>query len=154
VITDKDNGYKAVLELLLKPAPGLQVGILGADAEAPHGDSGKTVGDIALYQELGTPTIPQRPFISGWWDKHASEAVSKLQSLINLKQGAKNIGWIPALRQLGEWSVAGIKEEMTDIPPPLAESTVRKKGRSETLVDTEQMRNAISYKVNPNARRR
>jgi hypothetical protein len=50
---------------------------------------------------------------------------------------------------LGAWGAAQVKNTITqtDIPPPLAPSTIAAKGSSKPLVDTGQMLNAITWEV-------
>ena len=62
-----------------------------------------------------------------------------------------------ALASAGSWAVYGIREHIDDfIPPPLADSTFRKReasgGSDIPLLDTEQMYAAIVFEVDENAK--
>ncbi|MDH7597550.1 MAG: hypothetical protein QHG98_07435 [Methanothrix sp.] len=47
----------------------------------------------------------------------------------------------------GELEIAVVKKILSNIPPPNAPSTVRKKGSSKTLVDTGAMVGAVTHRV-------
>jgi hypothetical protein len=146
-VTDKDNGFAATLSALAQKPPSLETGIFGAAADLPHGDRGQTVGDVCNYMEHGTPTIPERPFISGWWDRHQEEAFQRLGYLMRAGVKAGNLSWDEAFRVWGAWCVKGIKAEMPETPPPLAASTIRKKGHATVLIDTALLQSSISYRM-------
>jgi len=67
-LKDTDHGWKARLKglLALKAPAHIDVGILDTgEAEA----DGTSVLDVALWNEFGTATIPERSFIRAWFDE-------------------------------------------------------------------------------------
>lgn len=152
-VRDTDKGYQATLKLLLKPAPGLRVGVFGPAADAVHEGTDKTVAEIALFHELGTPTISQRPFLTRWLEEHAAEVFKFVQDELNLKRGKKRQNWRQVLEKAGRMAVKGIRENMVNMSPPLAESTIKRKGHADTLVESGQLREAVTYQVDQRAYR-
>ena len=66
-ITDRDNGYRALVERVYGFArPSIEVGILAEDGSEQHGDDDVTILDVAVFQEFGTESIPARSFIRDW----------------------------------------------------------------------------------------
>lgn len=52
------------------------------------------------------------------------------------------------LERVGLWAQGSIQQRISDgIPPPNAESTIRRKGSSTPLIDTGQLRTSIKYRV-------
>ncbi len=75
------------------------------------------------------------------------EIVSKENNLPQvpdaLEQGIK-----VALENIGQQLVEAIKAKiMSNVPPPLAEATARRKGSDQTLIDTGAMLNQVSSEV-------
>ena len=148
-VTDKDNGFAATLALLAQTPPKLETGVFGAKADQPHGDSKATVGDICNYMEHGTPTIPERPFLSGWWDRHEEEAKARLAFAIRELGFGNMKSWDEVFRVFGNFCVAGIRAEMPTTDPPLALSTIRRKGSWETLIESGLPRDSVDFRLVP-----
>jgi hypothetical protein len=122
--------------------PRVSVGFL-RDATYPDGTS---VAMVATVNEFGNPSNnqPPRPFFrlmvaekSGEWP----EAVR-----LNLK--ATDYDAHKTLDRVGQ----GIKGQLQDsiktlTDPPLAPSTIKKKGFSKPLVDTGTMQNSVDYRI-------
>lgn len=73
-LRDKDNGYRRFMELCEKGTQAVDVGILPEDANLPHGESGRTLGEIAAAHEFGDPDgnlgngpSPERSFVREWF---------------------------------------------------------------------------------------
>jgi hypothetical protein len=144
-ITVKDNGAKALQKAIAAGAPVVDVGILGTKAGKAHGKRA-TVADIAGYQEFGTKHIPARPFISGWFDKHASELDELLQALAKALVEGK-ITREQYVKLLGNKAVGEIQKYIaTNIPPPLLPATIKRKGSSVALIDTGVLRSSITFR--------
>jgi hypothetical protein len=144
-VSDRDNGFASTLKALLSTPPKLETGVFGAAAEMPHGRS--TVGEVCGWMEHGTPTVPERPFLSGWWDRNQADAFAKLSYLVRngIKEG--DMSWDEVFSIWGADCVKGIREEMTETPPPLAESTVKRKGHDLTLFDSGLLYDSISFRI-------
>lgn len=111
---------------------------------------GRVPGGIimrAIYNEFGTTRIPERPFMRITMRTNRA----KYQRFL-----ATNARWIlnesvtinSALRRLGMIAVGDIQDMISsNVPPPNAPSTVRRKGSSTTLIDTGNMRQAVTYEV-------
>ena len=123
----------------------------GKKKHKPSSPEGKEVDmcDIAAWNELGTETIPSRPFLRDSVDKRKSElsAVKQRQfkRLVN-GETAKAV-----LKEIGEYQVRAVRKEITDGDfVPNAESTIRKKSKrgkrgDHPLIDTGQMRASVHY---------
>ncbi len=130
----------------------LKVGILANRAGlAHHADNpkGPTVLEVGALQQLGTTTIPARPWVGLVFEEKPDEL--KMMQLAAVKSIIEK-GTAPkvALSVVGEWASSQMRERITSgeyIGPPLAESTIRRKGHDRPLVDTGQMSDAIDFSV-------
>lgn len=90
--------------------------------------------------------IPARPFIRGVFEKRR-EQINKLgmQAVVDIVDGATAQG---ALETLGHELVNLTKEYLTDLSKPANKpSTIKKKGSSNPLIDTGELRQRIEYKI-------
>ena len=146
-VRDVDKGYAKALKNLFGEKPKLKVGVFGEKAAASHPGPSATVGEIAAFHEFGTDKIPERSFIRGWADEHEGEAAAHLRDLCE-KADAGKIDWAVVLDRFGLWCVAGIQSRISDnIPPPLADATIARKGSSVALIDTGTLRSSIAHEV-------
>jgi hypothetical protein len=136
-----------------KPPPNLTgkirltVGVHGEEGGAAHGE-GLTVADVGSFHEFGLG-VPQRSFIRGWFDEAvgSGELGALLSAQLKLAVAGK-VTLDQALERVGLKVEAGVKKRITQrIPPPLAPSTIAKKGSSVPLIDTGQLRASIRAKV-------
>lgn len=132
--------------------PHVNVGVLadkGGDAvhENEHGDE-ITLVELAAVHEFGTATVPERSFIRRTFEEKKAELARIIKTLAG-KVVKGTLTEDKALELLGQWAAAEVKKTITqhDIPPPLADETVARKGSSKPLVDTGQLLNAITYQV-------
>lgn len=108
--------------------------------------NGLEVAENALIQEYGTERIPPRPFLRKTlkkqkeWAKYVKENFdANGDSPQNLERVAQTVGLMMQ---------TDIQDSiMSNIPPPNAESTIRKKGSSKTLIDTGTLRNSVHNEV-------
>jgi phage gpG-like protein len=149
---DIDKGFNA-LEKRLKEfkTAVIKVGVQGREAQILN--DGVTVATYATTNEFGTKTagkngnivIPERSFIRSTTDKKKYwkvEIDKAYNSIIDGKDTA-----IAAIAKVGIIARDDIKQTITDgIPPPNAESTIKKKKSSHPLIDTGILRNSITYK--------
>jgi hypothetical protein len=141
--------YKRAIEMRTLKA---RVGVLASKGGMRSaGDSGLTLVELAAIHEFGSADghIPERSFIrSTFYERAAAELremCGKITKAIVL--GAVDVR--QGIGMLGAWGAAQVKNTITqtDIPPPLAPSTIAAKGSSKPLVDTGQMLNAITWEV-------
>ncbi len=128
-----------------KTAPkGARAGYLAGER---HKDkSGKEqplISDIALFNEYGTADIPPRPFM-----RNANAKVQKRAPKI-VKAGMddeKDLSLITA--EIAEDMRNQIIDSITsNTPPPNAESTIKQKESSKTLIDTGQLMGSVHCAV-------
>lgn len=142
----------------LKGRASITVGIHGDDGSDPKADatweadgaltpaSGLTVAEVAAFHEFGLG-VPQRSFIRSWFDEAIEENRALIHSQLRLVVQRK-LTLDVALERIALKLEANIKRRIRNrIPPPLAQSTIDRKGSSVPLIDTGQLRNAIRARV-------
>jgi hypothetical protein len=125
-----------------------RIGIQGSKASAPHGQGkGQTIGEIAAEHELGLG-VPQRSFLRAYTDQEDKTIRQRLKDAalrIELAGSTpdKEIGLICARIQ------AGVQEYIANgqVEPPNAPATIARKGSSTPLIDTGQLRSAITWEL-------
>lgn len=149
-VDDKDHGFKKLRERIAKQGRvSVTVGIHEAEGSKPHeGQGGLTVEDVGVFHEYGTVTIPQRSFLRGWADENETANKERLQKIAQ----AVLKGAIPSaeigLERFGLYAVGSIQRRISDgIEPPLAASTIKRKGSSVPLIDTGQLRSSITHRI-------
>jgi len=150
-LTVVDRGAKAIVDrcrALQKPSV-IRVGVLSDGPKRTR--SGKasklSLVAIAALHEFGTKRIPKRSFIGATVDQRKADipklqraiAVSVLSGKITPQQGAaqfggKVVGWIQTRMAAG-------------IGPANAPSTIARKKSSKPLINTGQLRSAITWKA-------
>jgi hypothetical protein len=104
---------------------------------------------IAAVQEYGSPKrgIPERSYIRKWVSSHKEEIVRFIKKLLGEVEDGKMTA-DQALKKLGAFGVAGIRKQIRETKdPPLKAATIAKKGSSQPLIDTGQLRNSFQYKL-------
>jgi len=120
-----------------------------SDSKAKEEDGGSVV-DIALYNQFGVPSknIPARPFMSLAYDKNKhkiNEFKAKQYELVKAKKSSAE----KALMAIGEFMIGLIRKEITDLKEPAnKESTKKRKGSSNPLIDTGIMRSSVTQSIN------
>lgn len=135
-----------MVKRLFGKKPVLKVGIFGAKGDELHEDSDLSVLAIATFHEFGLG-VPERSFIRAWCDANEKRVLDRLQK--DSEKAAKGeLEWETILDRLGLFIVGGIQEFIaSNIPPPLAASTIERKGSSVALIDTGQLRSSITYAI-------
>jgi hypothetical protein len=150
-ITDKDRGYKRVRATLTGARNKIltRVGLVGPKAEAQHaGSLGKTVAEVGAIHEFGLaePRVPQRSFIRAYYERERAELAALIRSgTVKALKGVRSPA--EAVNEVGRHAAKGMKDFILSgqVEPPLALSTVLKKGHDTPLVDSHQMVEAIDY---------
>lgn len=146
-ITDNDKGYKELVARVFGfGRPKITVGVHEKDGGAEHGE-GTTIADVATWNEFGAGSIPERSFLRAWFDEN-QERIKEVIKRLLADVIAGKISEDVALERLGLWMQADIQKRIAQgIPPPNAASTIAAKGSSVPLVDTGQLRSAITFEV-------
>lgn len=126
----------------------IQAGMAGPDRVKvgfPSGSAGNIL-DRAFWNEFGTVRMPERPFIRNAFNANKSAyRAMMMRAAKQIMTGAMTKTVV--LSQLGLKAAGDIQRSMPGTPPPNAPSTVRQKGSSTTLVDTGQMRQSVTWKL-------
>jgi hypothetical protein len=141
------GGEKALKEIarivLLLRKPGvLKVGFL-ENARYPDG---KPVAMIAAIQNFGAPRagIPPRPFFTNMIKQKSAEWPKAMARLLKSeKYDAERV-----LKLTGEGIKGQLQQSIRDTnAPPLAASTIKRKGFAKPLIHTGHMINSVDYEV-------
>lgn len=132
----------------------VRAGVVGSAANEPHGDSGLTNGEMALLHEFGNIEsgghIKQRSFVrSTLRDAAVRSAFGRLQAGLVKQVIAGRMSRDHALREMGEWMAARIKERILnhEIRPEDAPATVAAKGHSVPLLESGQLAESVGFEV-------
>lgn len=142
-----DARFRELLRQTKNDGRSIDVGVLGARAgETPEG-ADATIGDIALFHEVGTITIPQRSFIRAWVEANQPAIRDRLRAeMVRVFQGKSTRD--QAMARFGAWAVGEVQKNIaSNIPPPLAESTIAAKGSDVSLIDSGALRSAITFVI-------
>lgn len=146
-VTSTDKGYKKTLVRMSEiGGTKLFVGVPPQADNVKHGNSELTVSALAAIHEYGLG-VPERSFLRAWFDENAE----KIRQAINVMVKAIAAGRITkaqAMAQLGLKFVGEIQARIArNIPPPLAQKTIDRKGSSVALIDTGVLRSWIAYTI-------
>ncbi|HVJ26384.1 MAG TPA: hypothetical protein VM493_02545 [Vicinamibacterales bacterium] len=111
--------------------------------------SDMTLSDVAIIHEFGAPSagIPERSFIRAWADESKARHDEEMAKMAKLVIAGK-MDLETALARLGLRRQAEVQKRIADgIPPPNSPKTIEAKGSSKPLVDTGQLRSAISHEI-------
>lgn len=139
------DALKAELERIARMASSakeVRVGFL----EGATYPNGTPVAMIAAIQNWGAPRagIPPRPFFSNMIAAKQPEWGPAIGALLR----ANNYDALRTLQQAGEAVAGQLRQSIVDTnAPPLAESTIARKGFSTPLVETGHMLNSVDYEV-------
>lgn len=127
----------------------VRVGVFGT--ETHEGSADLTMVELAAIHEFGSPAanIPERSFIRATLNAKHDEIAKLLTGAAKaVVKGTVTVE--RALNIIGTAVVKDIKVRITSgpgIPPPLKDATIKHKGSSRPLVDTGQLKNAITHVV-------
>lgn len=140
---DIDKGFKKIIKNIeLLSNIEIEVGIFDPE-----------IAEYAIYNEEGTRNkdgsvdIPKRSFFESTYEQN--DGWKKPIEFVHSRvlQGEDPIR--SASKFVGEVAVKDIKNKISsNIQPPNAVSTIKRKGSSRTLIDTGAMRNAVTYRIN------
>lgn len=139
-----NGGVQGLIKRVKTPGT-VDVGIIGA---GKHTDSVLTVANIGFAHEFGTATIPERSFIRATTKEKRKEIVELQEKLLKkIQSGEMKVD--QALDQVGTFVAGLISKKIVDIKsPPNSPETIKRKGSSNPLIDTGQLKNSITWEVN------
>jgi hypothetical protein len=143
-----DHGAKRAMQLSKQPRLKLRIGVLPSDAGKKHLDSGEKVGQIALWQEFGTPGIKPRSWLFDWLDEEADDIAQQFaadtQRVIMAGDSERT-----ALERRGSVYRQQIEDRIrfANVLRKNEPSTIAKKGFDLPLIDTEQFIETIRWEV-------
>lgn len=112
-------------------------------------EDGATIVEVAAYNELGSSdgeSPPPRPFMQQSFENHEDELQKACDDVNNTL--AKGGTAQQALNRLGVFAKGLVQEEIVSGGfAPNAESTIKKKGSAQPLIDTGLMRESVNYVV-------
>lgn len=95
----------------------------------------------------GWVIIPERSYLRAWFDENVDVLQATMERLIGQVVEGK-ISGRAALETIGGYVVTHVQAYMVDLKtPPNAPSTIRRKGSSNPLIDTGQLKDAITWRV-------
>jgi hypothetical protein len=115
----------------------------------PASKASKSNIEKAIWGEFGTRTIPERPFMRNAMRnnrrKYRQALLLSARKLILAETTSAIV-----LNKLGILAQGDIQHEITVLTtPPNAASTIKRKGSSKPLIDTGEMRQAVTWLVLP-----
>jgi hypothetical protein len=145
--SDRDNGYKRVMQALTASGGALRVtvGIHAEEGGAGKSD-GATIVEVAEINEFGLG-VPPRPVISVYADQKGPEAIRAMADRAAAGVGAGR-PIAQSLDQMAQVFAGEIQDRYAaGVPPPNAPATIARKGSSKPRIDTGQERAAIRGRV-------
>jgi phage gpG-like protein len=132
----------------------LSVGILQPEASIVY-KSGATMGQIAEWNEFGVPRdsgtrIPARPFMRQTFRKKKNIDIAIKGMSVKGSKAMSNPTHIPQviLGAVGKSLAAEMKRTIRAFDKPKnADSTIKKKGKDDPLVESGLMMNSVRYEV-------
>lgn len=140
-----DHGFKKLEKQLNKLRKmNVKAGIL---SDAGSHESGKTLAEIAAYNEFGTDRIPERPAHRDTFEKTRPKFKTNLAKSVDMVIEGKATPE-QVLNRIGAWYVGQLKKGVIAWDdPPNAPSTIRQKGSDNPLIDTGRTVNSINYEI-------
>lgn len=148
---DIDRGYKKILSELkaIEQEPFVKIGILKDEKHDSKSGDGASLLTIASVHEFGAPSkkIPERSYLRSTADKNSKRIQNHItrgyDDIIKGKDSVLNV-----LTKIGILVQSLVQQKITSLrEPALKESTVKRKGSSNPLIDTGQLRQSIRYEV-------
>ena len=105
---------------------------------------------LAYIHEHGAPAanIPARPFLEAGIANAEDNILKAFEAGLQAAMAGNNAGLVNSLHRAGVIAVSAVQDKITTGPfVPLQPKTVKRKGSSRPLIDTGQLRQAVSYVV-------
>lgn len=112
--------------------------------DATYPKTGMPVATIALIQDSGGGNVPPRPFFRNMIAAKQGEWPEAISGLLL----AHDYDTATALGQAGAAIAGQLRQSIIDTnEPPLAASTIRRKGFEKPLIETSHMINSVDFEV-------
>ncbi|WP_225216042.1 phage virion morphogenesis protein [Psychrobacillus faecigallinarum] len=146
-VTDRNNIPQLIKNLRDLKRFTVEVGVFGDDDSFYAMIANIHEFGVTIQKASGSIIIPERSFLRTTFDEKQNEwaqfAKRQLKNVLDFKIDARTL-----YERLGARMVGDIQEKITDIEaPPNVSSTIRKKGSSNPLIDSGDLRRRITYKV-------
>ena len=146
-VKEKGPGFKKLYDQLGGIGT-ITLGVQGKEAKEKHSNSELTVGQIAAIHELGLG-VPKRSWLVAWLDKNQTKMLAAARrAMVQVASGKKSRK--KALQELGQDWVEQLQENIDFRGvdgPPLSETQKKRKGHGIPLLETGDLRDAITYKL-------
>ena len=145
----KERGEKMAKELARYEKLSVLVGFQGSSAleSAGDGDSEARVVDVATFNEFGTDTVPERPFLRSALDMGKDEIGRAIEDGVGAIMDGKKTA-IQAASIIGIVAQKLVRKRIVDLSdPPNRPLTILMKGSSNPLVDEGQMGKSVTWTV-------
>src|SRR5690606_5993627 len=107
------------------------------------GSDGLTVATLGAIQHFGNDDIPARPWLDKGAESGTKDYLETIQEGVEDGLDAKQI-----MARVGEEAEGAIRQYITDLDsPPNKPSTIKRKGSSNPLIDTGNMRQSVTSSV-------
>jgi hypothetical protein len=141
-----DEKWRGVLARIRHARSGLAVKV-GIPEGVAHPDADITIAEIGAIHEYGSAKakIPRRSWLARTFKRADRDLKSQMRTLATAVTAGRASPSM-ALAQLGQWAVEAVRRSIyMNIPPPLTEYTVRRKGHRLALVDSGALIRAITW---------
>lgn len=123
----------------------VRVGYPVGSGEYPDGTP---VIDVAIYNEFGTETIPERSFVRRAYRENKDKYANYLKRLASSLVKGVDVNIHSAMKAIGLDAVGDIQETIDKVSSPAnAEITVLRKGSSHPLIDTGLLKQSTTFEV-------
>lgn len=146
-VTRPGQGVDAWRRAATDRKPFIKVGIVSGTGEHPNADKGQTLAEVGWWNEFGTRTIPERPFLRTGLneniDKYRVILGNGLRQILLGQTDERQV-----LNILGMVAVSDVQAKIVSISsPPNAQLTVDRKGSSNPLIDTGALKQHITWEI-------
>lgn len=150
-VIDRDRGFNAIVaRFRALDGVGAKVGVLssaGTHKSSEAEGAPIDVAGVAAVHEFGSDTVPERSFLRAGIDG-AQPLIATATATLTGKALDGALTPAQAAGQLGLLGVREVQRKITDGPfTPLAPATIEAKGSSRALIDSGQMRRAVTHEV-------
>lgn len=106
------------------------------------------VAQVAAFNEFGTETVPQRPFMTETFEGFANQ--------LHMARGMKTVFQnvllngrqvVQLLKNLGRTTADIMQISIEDYPGSNSPSTIARKGKNDPLYDTGKMLESVKFKI-------
>lgn len=134
-----------------RPRPALRATYKNRDTKGTQGavkgaTGGTRVAMVAAILEFGAPRagIPPRPYFRNMIRNKSKEWPTAIENLLKANKYDAN----KTLQQVGAAIAGQLVQSIRDTnDPPLAQSTIRRKGFAKPLIDTSHLIHSVDYEV-------